>query len=336
MHDAGIGGVEIQPVYALMLDDPSKGIKNLPYLSPDFLDAVSFANQTARSLGMRVDITLGSGWPYGGPHTTLALSAGRLKVVAEPITSNTINPPQLAEGESLIASLLRSREHPNPTTRPPPNPSPPSVTPSRRPNRPLLHRQPHPPAGQAPSRRRRRPCFRPLLPRRHRRAPHRRSHPAPQSLRRPAPLLRLLRLARSLRLRLDRQPPRRVPKTPRLRPHPPPPRTSRRRNPRSRSRPPRLGPDPLRAGRRKLPHPDQPICHRTQLEVSLSNIWIYQQLLLLMNPSPLSPKEKAPSGVSSPSPAGPAPPATSTTATSPPPKPSPGSTPQPSAPLRST
>src|SRR6202789_2553131 len=67
MKDAGIGGVEIQPVYPLMLDDSSKGINNLPYLSPDFLDAVTFANRTARSLGLRVDITLGSGWPYGGP-----------------------------------------------------------------------------------------------------------------------------------------------------------------------------------------------------------------------------------------------------------------------------
>jgi hypothetical protein len=108
MHNAGIGGVEIQPVYALLLDDPSKGIKNLPYLSPGFLDAVTFANHTARSLGMRVDITLGSGWPYGGPHTTLALSAGRLKVVALSITSNTINIPQLAEGESLIAAFQAS------------------------------------------------------------------------------------------------------------------------------------------------------------------------------------------------------------------------------------
>ena len=75
----GIGGVEIQPVYPLMLDDESKGIKNLPYLSPEFLDDVAFANRTAHSLGLRVDITLGSGWPYGGPHTPLALAAGCLR-----------------------------------------------------------------------------------------------------------------------------------------------------------------------------------------------------------------------------------------------------------------
>ena len=109
MHGAGIGGVEIQPVYPLMLDDESKCIKNLQYMSPEFLDDVSFANKTARSLGLRVDITLGSGWPYGGPKTTLALSAGRLKVVSVPITGPTITPPVLAEGDSVIAALAVNR-----------------------------------------------------------------------------------------------------------------------------------------------------------------------------------------------------------------------------------
>jgi len=105
MQGAGIGGVEIQPVYPLMLDNPAKGIKNLRYLSPEFLDDVSFANRTARALGLRVDITLGSGWPYGGPTTTLALAAGRLKVIAVPITNSAVTPPQLAEGDSLIAEF---------------------------------------------------------------------------------------------------------------------------------------------------------------------------------------------------------------------------------------
>jgi hypothetical protein len=108
MRGAGIGGVEIQPVYPLMLDDEAVGIKNLQYLSPEFLDDVSFANTTARSLGLRVDITLGSGWPYGGPKTTLDLAAGRLKVVSVPITGATATSPPLAEGESLIAAFAVS------------------------------------------------------------------------------------------------------------------------------------------------------------------------------------------------------------------------------------
>jgi hypothetical protein len=108
MRGAGIGGVEIQPVYPLMLDDKDKEMKNLPYLSPEFLDDVRFANKTARSLGLRVDITLGSGWPYGGPKTTLALAAGRLKVVPLPIASTTRTAPPLAEGDSLIAAFAVS------------------------------------------------------------------------------------------------------------------------------------------------------------------------------------------------------------------------------------
>lgn len=105
MRGAGIGGVEIQPVYPLALDDPAKGIRNFRYLSPEFLKDVSFANSTARSLGLRVAITLGSGWPYGGPHTTLALAAGRLKVASETIAAGKLALPPLAEGDKLIAAF---------------------------------------------------------------------------------------------------------------------------------------------------------------------------------------------------------------------------------------
>jgi alpha-L-rhamnosidase len=108
MHGVGIGGVEIQPVYPLVLDDETTGIKNLQYLSPEFLDDINFANTTARSLGLRVDVTLGSGWPYGGPKTTLDLAAGRLKVVSIPITGTTVTPPRLAEGDRLIAAFAVS------------------------------------------------------------------------------------------------------------------------------------------------------------------------------------------------------------------------------------
>jgi len=106
MHGAGIGGVEIQPVYPLMLDDSARGIVNLRYLSPEFLGDVSFVNQKARALGMRVSITLGSGWPYGGPKTTLAEAAGRLKVIAIPVRNSQVAAPKLPEGDSMIAAFL--------------------------------------------------------------------------------------------------------------------------------------------------------------------------------------------------------------------------------------
>lgn len=106
MQKAGIGGVEIQPVYPMLLDDEAKGIKNLRYLSPEFLDAVSFANQKAHELGLRVDITLGSGWPFGGPSTPLAQAATRLKVEYAPVENQAVSRPHLMEGDSLIAAFL--------------------------------------------------------------------------------------------------------------------------------------------------------------------------------------------------------------------------------------
>src|SRR5204862_1334153 len=63
MRDGGIGGIEVQPVYPLALDDEKAGIENLPFLSPGFLDAVGFTAAKADELGLRFDLTLGSGWP---------------------------------------------------------------------------------------------------------------------------------------------------------------------------------------------------------------------------------------------------------------------------------
>ena len=108
MKDGGIGGVEIQPVYPVMLDDPARGLVNLPYLSDGFLDAVSFANDKARELGMRVDITLGSGWPYGGPHTPIDLASARLRVERRPVPANagTLRMPKIGQGEKFIAAFI--------------------------------------------------------------------------------------------------------------------------------------------------------------------------------------------------------------------------------------
>ena len=111
MKAGGIGGVEIQPVYPMALNDQAKGFYNLPYLSDGFLDAVKFANEKARSNGMRVDMTLASGWPYGGPHVPVDQAAARLRVVAFDVPGNpavsagatSLPVPSMGNGESLIA-----------------------------------------------------------------------------------------------------------------------------------------------------------------------------------------------------------------------------------------
>src|SRR6266581_7442795 len=80
MKEGGIGGFEVQPVYPLALDDAASGIKNLSFLSDDFIEALHFTSEKARELGLRVDLTLGSGWPYGGPTVPISQAAGRLRV----------------------------------------------------------------------------------------------------------------------------------------------------------------------------------------------------------------------------------------------------------------
>ena len=56
MKAAGIGGVEIATLYALALDDPDTGFHNTPFLSPEHLEALRFAGEEARRLGLRVRV----------------------------------------------------------------------------------------------------------------------------------------------------------------------------------------------------------------------------------------------------------------------------------------
>ncbi len=108
MKAAGIGGFEIQPVYPLALDDPAKHFRNLPYLSPEFLDDVRFAAGIARAQGMRVSMTLASGWPYGGPHTPVTEAAGKLRiaVVNAPAGVDSVPLPNIGNGEQMLAAFL--------------------------------------------------------------------------------------------------------------------------------------------------------------------------------------------------------------------------------------
>ncbi|WP_020530388.1 glycosyl hydrolase [Flexithrix dorotheae] len=74
--DAGIGGVEITPIYG------AKGFeeKYLEYLSPEWMEALYFSVNKARALGMAVDMNVGTGWPFGGPQITPEFAAGKLIV----------------------------------------------------------------------------------------------------------------------------------------------------------------------------------------------------------------------------------------------------------------
>src|SRR5271156_3376488 len=108
MKADGIGGVELAFVYPQVVDDPAKGLVNEPFLSGAMLDNVAYAAREARTLGLRLDVTLGSGWPYGGPATTLAEAAGCLRVLELPLAPEATSLPrfQLEDGEALLSISL--------------------------------------------------------------------------------------------------------------------------------------------------------------------------------------------------------------------------------------
>jgi hypothetical protein len=108
MKAAGIGGVEIATLYPLALDDPQTGFHNTTFLSDEHIDALRFAADEARKLGLRVDVTLGSGWPFGGPHIPVTQAAGAMRVetVAIPAGATSIPAPNITTGERLDAVFL--------------------------------------------------------------------------------------------------------------------------------------------------------------------------------------------------------------------------------------
>jgi len=72
----GIGGVEVTPIYGAI------GYENryLQFLSPQWMSALDFTIQKAKTLGMGVDMNTGTGWPFGGPQIKAADAAAKLIV----------------------------------------------------------------------------------------------------------------------------------------------------------------------------------------------------------------------------------------------------------------
>jgi hypothetical protein len=108
MKEGGIGGFEVQPVYPIALDNEATGIRNFPFLSDEFLDALHFTSEKALELGLRMDLTLGSGWPFGGAQVPIRDAAGGLRIIRIPIQDEMrrLTLPDIGAGEKLLAVFL--------------------------------------------------------------------------------------------------------------------------------------------------------------------------------------------------------------------------------------
>ncbi|MGN6371257.1 MAG: glycosyl hydrolase [Phycisphaerae bacterium] len=104
MKAGGFGGVEVQPTYPLTTGDNPKILK---FMSPEFLHMLGYASAKAKALGLRMDLTLGSGWPYGGPMFSPDEGAGRIESQTVEIKpgESSIPFPKLRPGYSVIAAF---------------------------------------------------------------------------------------------------------------------------------------------------------------------------------------------------------------------------------------
>lgn len=93
MAEANFGGVEISPIYGV------EGYENasIAYLSEEWMDLLVHTVDEAERLGLQVDMILGTGWPYGGPHVDTQDAARRLAVRAY----------QLEGGQSLEQRIMQ-------------------------------------------------------------------------------------------------------------------------------------------------------------------------------------------------------------------------------------
>ena len=101
MAHAGIGGAEVAYVYPLAPATTDLG-------SDSFLADLRFAAERARDLGLRFDLTLGSGWSFGGPHISTELAARQLHWERREIGSGPLEIPVVSPwpGDDLVAGYV--------------------------------------------------------------------------------------------------------------------------------------------------------------------------------------------------------------------------------------
>lgn len=102
-QQAGIGGVEIAPIYGAIGYEK----QYINYLSSAWIHMLDFTVATAARLDMGVDLTTGTGWPFGGPQVTPEYAASKMNIFSYPHlmpgAELSIAMPQGARLEALTA-----------------------------------------------------------------------------------------------------------------------------------------------------------------------------------------------------------------------------------------
>jgi hypothetical protein len=101
-HDAGIGGVEICPIYGVQGEEG----RELSFLSPQWMQMLDCTTATAHELGMGVDMTTGTGWPFGGPGVSEADASSTIKIQHFDVAGGTQCNRKLTSGRFQAATAI--------------------------------------------------------------------------------------------------------------------------------------------------------------------------------------------------------------------------------------
>ncbi len=64
---AGLGELEITPIYGVQNNEENE----LSFLTPEWMKALEYTINKGKEVGMRIDMSTGTGWPFGGPETSI-------------------------------------------------------------------------------------------------------------------------------------------------------------------------------------------------------------------------------------------------------------------------
>ena len=113
LKEAGIGGVEINPIEFPTHGDQDMGIPSVKWLSDEWIDLLKTVLDSAKALGMTTDLIVGSGWPYGGEHLQASDRAQLLvnctRKLTGPMTLEVSRDALLAMADPKVSSAYMGR-----------------------------------------------------------------------------------------------------------------------------------------------------------------------------------------------------------------------------------
>jgi hypothetical protein len=95
LKNAGEGGVEICPIYGVVGNEPN----DIPFLSAKWVDMLAHTTTEGKRLEFGVDMTTGTGWPFGGPMVSPDIASSSVQMRRYDVASGSQITGELPKGK---------------------------------------------------------------------------------------------------------------------------------------------------------------------------------------------------------------------------------------------